>query len=218
MDVKEIGRKIYEERTKANLSLRALAKKAGVSHTSIDVIEKGYDPRTQKEASPTILTISKIATALGRDVSFFVPKNQKESQEVIYLPDSNVYMIPLFESVSAGFGAYANGDITSYEPCYIDSPVEASETICIKVKGDSMYPKIEDGDVIQIHKQTSVDSGQIAVVLLDGEEALVKKVIYGADWIELHSFNPMYPVMRFEGKDVLRLQVQGLVRKIVKKV
>lgn len=38
-----------------------------------------------------------------------------------------------------------------------------------------MYPKIEDGDTIVIHKQDSVDSGQIAVVLIDGEDAVVKK-------------------------------------------
>jgi repressor LexA len=69
-----------------------------------------------------------------------------------------------------------------------------------------------------VHKQTSVDSGSVAVVLLDGEEGLVKKVLYGEDWIELHSFNPMYPVMRFEGKDVLRLKVVGLVKTVVKRL
>ena len=59
------------------------------------------------------------------------------------------------------------------------------ETICIRVKGDSMSPKIEDGDLIQVHKQSSVDSGDIAVVLLDGSEGLVKKVVYDAEYIQL---------------------------------
>ena len=79
-----------------------------------------------------------------------------------------------------------------------------------------MYPKIEDGDIIQVYKQDSVDSGSIAVILLDDDEGLVKKVYYGDDWIELHSINPMYPVMRFEKEDVTRLRVVGLVRKIIK--
>lgn len=89
---------------------------------------------------------------------------------------------------------------------------EAAETIAIRVTGDSMYPKIEDGDLIQVHKQDSVDSGSIAVMLLDGEEGFVKKVEYGPDWIELHSINPLYPVRRFEGEEVLRLRVVGLVK------
>ena len=81
-----------------------------------------------------------------------------------------------------------------------------------------MFPKIENGDIIQVHRQTSVDSGSIAVVLIDGEDGVVKRVEYGNDWIELHSINPMYPVRRFEGADVLRLRVVGLVKKIIKDV
>lgn len=47
---------------------------------------------------------------------------------------------------------------------------------------------------------------------------VVKKVTYGDDWIELHSINPMYPVRRFEGQDVMRLKVLGIVKQIVKEV
>lgn len=136
----------------------------------------------------------------------------------IFLNDKNIYMIPLFESVSAGFGACAVSDVLDYVPCYITNPADAENSICIKVTGDSMHPKIEDGDIIQVHRQTSVDSGQIAVILLDGEEGLVKKVVYGDNWIELHSINPMYPMQRFEGRDVLRIRVVGLVKTVIKNI
>jgi hypothetical protein len=46
----------------------------------------------------------------------------------------------------------------------------------------------------------------------------VKKVIYGDTWIELHSVNPMYKTQRFNGRDVLRIRVVGLVQKIIKDV
>ena len=127
-------------------------------------------------------------------------------------------MIPLFETVSAGLGEYAQNSIIDYVPLYITSQAEAQEAMCLRVHGDSMYPKIEDGDIIQVYKQSSVDSGTIAVVLLDGEEGLVKRGEYGADWIELHSINPMYKTMRCEGRDVLRLEVIGAVKKIIKNV
>lgn len=70
-----------------------------------------------------------------------------------------------------------------------------------------MYPKIEDGDLVVIRKQSSVDSGQIAVVLIDGDEGLVKKVYYGDNWIELVSINPEYAPKRFEGSEVKELRL-----------
>lgn len=218
-----------------------LCRSRGISITAL-AVELGFSKGTptnwkSMKRPPRAENVKKLADYFEVPVSYFsddVPnfreskhENTPESKEaalkvpksnLVFLPDANAYRIPLFESVSAGFGACPDNSIVSYELCNISSPAEAAETICIKVTGDSMYPKIEDGDIIQVHKQTSVDSGRIAVVLLDGEEALVKKVVYGADWIELHSFNPMYPVRRFLGADVLRLQVLGLVRKIIKNV
>lgn len=81
-----------------------------------------------------------------------------------------------------------------------------------------MFPKIEEGDIIQVHKQDSVDSGTIAVILLDGDEGLVKRIEYGENWIELHSINPMFPIRRFEGPAVQRIQVVGAVKKVIKSI
>ena len=178
-------------------------------------------------ASPKGKTLIKIADYFGVSVDRLLGDGSstvnKKPPEIISNADiisdgKNIYMIPLFENVSAGFGAYADDHITDYIPMYFTNPSEANESIFITVRGDSMYPKIENGDYVLIHKQTSVDSGTIAVVLLDEDEALVKRVVYDKDWIELHSINPMYPPMRFEGADVLRIQVLGAVKKIIKNV
>lgn len=134
------------------------------------------------------------------------------------LDQGQVYNIPVFESVSAGFGAYANSDIIEYIPLYIPNSADVKDMLCIKVKGDSMYPKIEDGDTVVVKKQSSVDSGSIAVVLLDSEEGLVKKIVYGDDWIELHSINPEYKTKVFKGKEILRISVVGLVKQIIKNI
>ena len=178
------------------------------------------------KATPTNAVLMAIANYLGTTADYLLGKTDKkekpsaksEDPNAVFLDDKKIYMLPIYESVSAGFGAQAQDNILDYLPCYITNQPEAEESLCIKVKGDSMYPKIEDGDIIQVHKQTSVDSGSIAVLLIDGEEGVVKRVVYGDDWIELHSINPMYPVLRYEGADVLRLQVVGLVKKIIKDV
>ena len=172
-------------------------------------------------AVPRHTTIKKIADYFGVEPDALLKKEVpilKEQSNAVFLENKTIYMIPLYESVSAGFGAYASDYIVDYVPCYVASKAEADESLCIVVSGDSMYPKIESGDTIQVHKQSSVDSGAIAVVLVDKTEALVKRVIYGNDWIELHSINPMYPPQRFEGKDVLRIEVVGLVKKVIKDV
>ena len=150
--------------------------------------------------------------------------DQSDNREAVKPVDSNaeflskneIRIIPVFETVSAGFGAYASNEIIDYMPLYIESDYEAEETLCIKVKGDSMYPKIENGDIVQVHKQDSVDNGQIAVVLIDGDEGLVKKVFVYKDYIELISINPEYPPKRFEKEEMNRVEIVGLVRKIIK--
>lgn len=127
-------------------------------------------------------------------------------------PSDKIYKIPVFASVSAGFGAYAEENAIDFLPIVIENPYDVPDMLGIQVHGNSMYPKIEDGDIIVVRKQESVDSGDIAVVMIDGEEAVVKKVLYGDDWIELHSINPEYMPRRFEGAEVERLRVVGLVK------
>ena len=171
-------------------------------------------------STPRGATLKKLADYFGISTDDLLAEQTAPSikPNAIFLDSSHVFMIPTFETVSAGFGALANNEIVDYIPLYFAHPSEAEETICIKVKGDSMYPKIEEGDVIQVHKQDTVDSGTIAVVLLDGEEGLVKRVEYGDGWLELHSINPMYKTIRFTGSDVMRIRILGAVRKIIKNV
>ncbi len=199
-----IGDKILERRTALNMSQDELAQKVGYKdRSSIAKIESGERDIRQKK-------LIEFAKALDTTPQWLMGYEEKTNISAVY--KKNIRMIPVFESVSAGFGAYADDQILDYCPFIINSEKEAAETIAIRVSGDSMSPKIEDGDIIRVHKQDSVDSGSIAVVLLDGEEGLVKKVVYGDDWIELHSINPYYPVRRFDGEEVLRLRVVGLVK------
>ena len=102
---------------------------------------------------PRDTTLLKIANYFGVTVAYLKGEEDLSAQgEVVPLDQSNLRMIPLYGSVAAGFGAYASEDIQDYMPIYFHNPAEAQDTLCIKVKGDSMYPKIEDGDIIQLHK------------------------------------------------------------------
>ena len=201
-----LGDYIKHLRKASGLTQEELGEKVGVKKAAVQKWESGQTTNLKRA------TINELAKIFDVSPASFFP----ESSTLHTLPTTQVRMIPLFETVSAGFGAYADSQIIDYTPIYIKSDTEAEETLCIRVEGDSMYPKIEDGDIIQVHKQDSVDSGSIAVVLIDGEEGLVKKVVYGDDWIELHSLNPEYKTKRFEGPEVLRVRVVGLVKSVIK--
>lgn len=130
---------------------------------------------------------------------------------------AEVFSIPVFDSVSAGFGCYADSSAVGCKPTILTNAAEEGEYLWINVKGDSMSPKIEDGDMILVRKQDSVENGSVAVVMID-DEAVVKKLKYGKGWIELHSFNPYYPVRRFEKQEAQKITVVGLVKEVCKKL
>lgn len=133
---------------------------------------------------------------------------------------SNTYNIPVYESVSAGFGAYANDYVIDYTPIFIASPEEAQNTMVVVVSGNSMYPKIEDGDQIQVLRQDWAENGDIAVVLVDSEEAVVKKYYCDREkeTVELISINPEYAPRVFKGREIEQIRVLGVVKRIIKDV
>lgn len=209
-EINVLGSRIKALREQHNLTQLDLAKQLNIGNSTLCQYEGG-----QRIPSDDIKI--KIATFFNVTVDYLLGTEKKPESTIVTLDNVNIHMIPLFESVSAGFGVTPSDEVVDFVPCYISSEYDAENTICIRVCGDSMYPKIENGDIIQVHKQTSVDSGSIAVVFLDGE-GLVKKVEHGEGYIILHSINPLYPPMKFEGKDILRIEVVGLVKKIIKDV
>ena len=59
----------------------------------------------------------------------------------------------------------------------------------LEIKGDSMEPKMSKGDIVIVKQQNTVENGQIAIVLVNGDEATVKKVRFRDNGIELIAFN-----------------------------
>ena len=192
-------------------SYAELEKKTGISRSSLQRYANGVTAKIPIDAIQTI------AKAVGVKAEYILGwEDNNSSQGIVPLSTDNVYMRPIYESAAAGFNVLAQNTIIGYMPTYIKALSEQDNYIWINVVGDSMSPLIDDGSKVLIKKQESVDSGQIAVVLIDGEEAVVKKVVYGKDWIELQSVNPYYPPRRFEGNEVLRVKVVGLVKEVSK--
>ena len=163
------------------------------------------------ETRETLQKAVRMASKLGKTSD---PPQFTEDDSFLVIDDSDLYLIPVFEGIAAGFGVTAHSEPVDYVPMKISCKSEVDEYLFINVHGDSMTPTIIDGSQILVKKQESVDSGQIAAVLIDNEEAVVKRVFYGDDWIELHSLNPAYAPMKFKGIEVDRIRILGLVKKV----
>jgi repressor LexA len=210
MNVPDIRAKRINEAIKASgLSYAELEKMTGFSKSSIQRYATGETKKIPVDF------IEKLANITNTDVRYLMGW-EDEQPNALPLVESKIYQVPVFSSVSAGFGAYACSDIIDYMPLFIENSADVPDMFCIKVTGQSMFPKIEDGDIIVVRKQDSVDSGSIAVVLVDGEEGFVKRVVYDNETIELQSINPEYAPKIFKGAEVLRVRVVGIVKQVIK--
>jgi repressor LexA len=207
----DIGKMINQRRTELKLTLEQVGQAVGVGKSTVKKWEDGYISNMRRDKIALLAKVLKM-----NPVSFITGEFKEEEEQAIPLPQTNVFMRPVYDSISAGFGVIAQDVPVDYMPTYITCPSEQDKYIWINVHGDSMSPLIDDGSKILVKKQPSVDSGQIAAVLVDDEEAVVKKILYNDNTVELHSVNPYYPPRVFKNNDVTRVQILGLVKEVSK--
>ena len=189
----------------------AVAKEIPVSSGIVSEWKKGREPLAP--------TKKKVAEYFHVPVDYFSDDEERPipTETTGFTVDqSNVKMVPIFETVSAGLGATADDQPTDYIPMCFETAYEADNTICIRVKGDSMSPVVNNGNIIHVLKQDVVDRGMMAVVLVD-DDGFVKYLDYGTGWIELVSQNAMYRTIRFEGADTDRVRVVGVVTGVTRR-
>lgn len=207
----DIGKMINQRRTELKLTLEQVGQAVGVGKSTVKKWEDGYISNMRRDKIALLAKVLKM-----NPVSFITGEFKEEEDQATPLPQTNVFMRPVYDSISAGFGVIAQDVPVDYMPTYITCPSEQDKYIWINVHGDSMSPLIDDGSKILVKKQPSVDSGQIAAVLVDDEGAVVKKVLYNDNTVELHSVNPYYPPRVFKNNDVTRVQILGLVKEVSK--
>lgn len=213
-----LGEVIKKYREEHNLSLRAFANKCGLSYTYISMLEKNTDYRTGKPIAPTLDSVKYISKAMNIPIDDLL-KMLDDKQEFKLNEDADIDItknkIPILGTVKAGYDWLAEENITGY---ITDSDIvknyekNIGEYFALKVTGDSMLPLLSEGDLVIVHKQSDVESGQTAIILINGDEATVKKVIKTNDGIELHSMNPYYPKKKFSFNDIKNLPIEIIGR------
>ena len=166
--------------------------------------------------------IPQIAEYFGVTVDYLLGKSpvRHGGVEVYKVEDDTYVPIPIIGNVAAGYQAYAATDIVGYE--LVESSIinDGFEYAWLKVKGDSMSPLILENDLVLVRLQDEVESGDLAVVIVNEEDGVIKRVQFGMNKVTLISENSeKYPPRVFTGKESSHIRIWGkaidLKRKLV---
>lgn len=83
----------------------------------------------------------------------------------------------------------------------------SGEFFGLQIKGDSMTPRVQEGDVVIVKKQSNADSGNIVIAKVNGDDACCKKLIKKENAIILQSFNPAYQPLYFDQQEIIEKPV-----------
>lgn len=134
----------------------------------------------------------------------------------IPLSGENMVKIPILGTVKAGYDYLAEENIIGTIKVNIDLVKDGSEYFALKVKGDSMQPVLYEDDIVIIKRQNDCEDGQIAVVLINGEEGTIKKVKKSSNGIWLQPFNNNYEPLVFTNDEIedIPVKIIGVVKQL----
>jgi repressor LexA len=199
-----IGERLRSARENKEMDQASLAEKGGIVTRTLQRWEKG-------EQVPDGVSITRLARATGVQASWLLT-GEGEMYQLPSRPE-NVYSLPgttrrrlktvdlpLISAVPAGKVA------TLFHPDYVDDyvtvdDVKDPQAFALKVKGNSMSPRIEDGDVVIVSPQQEARSGDICVARVNGEDTL-KKVKFEGNYIHLIPLNPEFDPITVKKRDV----------------
>ena len=130
---------------------------------------------------------------------------------VLIKPQSSGVWIPVLGDVAAGVPIEAIENVVDYEE--IDAALAATgEFFGLRIKGSSMEPRMQEGDVVIVRKQDDAETGQIAVISVNGDSATVKKIKKLPDELQLIPTNPSYDPLYYTAAEVESLPVRIIGR------
>lgn len=201
----KISQRLSEAMRLRNMPQAELSRRTGIGKSSICQYLKG-------DFEPKQANIRLLAKALEVSEDWLsgmnVDRNPRSLPANAYPVDS-LPMLRIIGSVKAGYDGVAYEDVEGYAPvAQIRNP---DEHFLLRVTGDSMEPQILAGDLAIVHKQEDVDSGDIAVCIVNGDEGTIKRVIKQGRAIVLQAFNPAVPPRILAGEDLNDFLIAGKV-------
>lgn len=184
----ELGDKIKKLRIELGMTQEELAEKVGYkSKSTINKIEKNVNDISFEKIS-VLAKVLKCSPAYLMGWTEEKPQSKiKEGSNVAFIYDeSDFMMIPLYSSISAGYGTEESEFVEMIAVPGLKP--NGTTYFAVKVKGNSMEPKIPNGSIIIIKKDVIIENGEIGAFILNDENLVKQKKII-KNKLVLHSFN-----------------------------
>lgn len=197
-----IGERIKSRREELGLTQQQLADRLGYkSKSAINKIELGVNDIAQKR-------IVDFAKALNTSIEYLLGMDKKDSEE-----KPQPVRIPVLGRIAAGIPLEMIEDIVDWEEVDAET-AKQGEIFALQIKGNSMEPRIVDGDVVILHRQEDAESGDIVIATVNGDEATCKRLRKYKDGIELIPNNPAYAPMFFTNQEIINKPV-NIIGKVI---
>lgn len=205
-----IGEYIKNYRKTHEMSMAEFAKLCGISKAYVSVLEKGVHPTTGKEVVPAVQIVRQIADATGADFGkLFASLNQwvnvTDDFEI-----AETMKIKVYGRVAAGIPMEMIEDIYDEEDIPVDWTRGGKEYFGLVIHGESMLPRMKEGDIIIVRKQPDAESGETVVATVNGYEATCKVLRKSPTGIELLPTNPAFDPQYYANEQVRDLPVRIL--------
>ena len=171
-------------RKQKHMSQAELASLLGVTQQAVGKWESG-------KSSPDPTTVAKLAEILDTTADYllglFDPTAEGQTEERFF--GSYVYsLIPVIGTVKAGYGALAYEEDYGKEYARVKDP---SSYFYLVVRGDSMEPRIHDGDLALVHRQDTLENGDLGVLIYGDEgEGTLKRYLQRGNCVVLQPLQP----------------------------
>ena len=207
---KSVGKLIYDRRTELGITQKEVADFVGVSEATVSRWESGHIDNMRRDRSAALSKILRLSPLAIMGIDDTDLSSRLPNMVPI---DARTFRVPIVGRVAAGRPIVADEEIVGYE--YIDNKYskDGHEYFGLRIVGKSMEPTIMDGDIVIVRRQNYVENGEIAIVLIDGEEATAKEVKESADGITLIGHNTaVYTPHFYSAQEVKNLPVQIIGR------
>lgn len=197
--------KLKKLRENRGMTQAELGKALDISPSAIGMYEQG-------RRIPDISTLKKISSFFSVSVDYLIENNLQNDANKTPPSSGKGIRIPVLGRVVAGIPIEAVEEILDYEE--ITPELAATgEFFALKIRGHSMEPRMMEGDVVIVRRQDDVDSGDVAIVLVNGDEATVKRVKKQEEGITLIATNTsVYEPHFYSNKEITELPVRILGR------
>lgn len=200
--------RIRELRKERKMNQTEFAKALNVHQTAVSQWE------TEKTV-PDIENMKVVADYFGVSLDYLLCRTDDPNEVLAPHVSPGAVRVPVYGTIPAGVPMEAIEDIIDYEEIPQEWTRGGREFFGLRIKGDSMYPRYEDGDVIIFKRQDTCENGQDCAVMVNGDDATFKRVKLSDRAVVLVSLNPNYEPMIYAPNDV---RIIGVVYELRRKL